>query len=106
MPEEVDFLDAGRAVGDARAGEQRVDRAAAFVDGAVDRGGVGEVDLDGLGAGQVDVGVVHHHDLGAGVLHQLGRRRTHAGGSAHHEHSLAVVPKRVEGAHCMFSSDW
>ncbi len=41
VADEVDLLDAGRAVGDAGAGQQRVDRAAALVDGGVDRGLVG-----------------------------------------------------------------
>ena len=96
MTEEVDLFDAGRAVSDAGAREQRVDRPAAFVDGTVDRRRVGEVHLDGLGAGQVDFGEVHDDDLGARVLHHLGRRGAHPGGAADHENSLAVVPERVE----------
>ena len=104
VTDEVDLLDPGRAVSDTGAGEERVDRPAALLDRAVDRGGVGEVDLDGLDAGEADVGVVHDHDLGAGVLHQLGRGRAHAGGAADHEHSLAVVPKCVEQRPSLFSS--
>ncbi len=50
VPDEVDALDARRAVGDARAREQRVDRAAALVDGRVDRRLVREVERDRLDA--------------------------------------------------------
>jgi hypothetical protein len=44
VPDEVDALDARRAVGDARTREQRVHRTAALVDGGVDRRLVGEVE--------------------------------------------------------------
>ena len=54
-----------------------------------------------LAPAQLDLGEVHHHDLGAGVLHQLGRRRAHAGGAADHEDALAVVPKCVEQCHVL-----
>ena len=76
--------------------KQRVDRAAALVDRGVDRRLLGQVDVDGLGARQRDLGEVHDHDLGAGVLHQLGGGGPHAGGAADDEGALAVVPERVE----------
>ena len=45
--------------------------------------------------GEGDLGVVHHHDLGAGVEHQLGHRRAHPGGTADDHGALAVVSKRA-----------
>src|SRR5436189_5958375 len=48
VAEKVDLLDAGRAVGNAGAREERVHRTAALVDGAVDTGAVGEIYLDRL----------------------------------------------------------
>ena len=89
----------GRAVGDAGAREQRVHRAAALVDGGVDRRLVGEVELDRLDARQRHLGAVHHDDLGAGVLRELGDRRAHAGGAADDQRPLAVVPECVEQRH-------
>ena len=52
-----------------------------------------------LTPGERDLGVVHHHDLGAGVLDQLGDRRAHAGGAADDQRPLAVVPERIEQRH-------
>ena len=95
MADEVDLLDARRAVGHARAREQRVDRPAALVDGGVDAGLVAEVDVDRLDALERDGRVVHHHDLGAEVLDELRRRRAHAGGAADDHRALAVVPECV-----------
>ncbi len=96
MTGEVDLLDVGRAVGHAGAGHQRVHRAAALVDRGVDGVLVGQVHLDGLDPGQLHVGEVHHHDLGAGVAGQLGRGGTHAGGATDHEDALAVVTECIE----------
>ena len=39
---------------------------------------------------------VHHDDLGARVLHELGDRRAHAGGAADDQRPLAVVAECVE----------
>ena len=99
VADEVDLLDARGAVGHAGAREQRVDRAAALVDGGVDRRLVGQVDVDGLGAGQRDLGEVHDHDLGAGALQQLGRGRAHAGGATDDDGALAVVAECIERRH-------
>ena len=99
MADEVDALDARRAVGDARTREQRVHRAAALVDGGVDRRLVGEVERDALHAGQRHRGAVHDHDLCAGILRELGDRRAHAGGPADNQRALAVVPECVEQGH-------
>ena len=96
MPDEVDALDARRAVGDACAREQRVHRPAALVDRGVDRCLVGEVERDRLGAGQRDRGPVHDDDLGAGVLGELGDRGAHARCAAHDQNPLAVVPECIE----------
>ena len=73
VADEVDLLDPRRALGDTGAGEQRVDRSAALFDGGIDRGLVGEVELDGLDAVERHVGAIHHDDLGPGVLDQLRR---------------------------------
>ena len=60
-------------------------------------------DVDGLGPGQRDLGEVHHDDLGAGVLDQLGGGGTHAGGAADDQDPLAVVAECVEQASCQSS---
>ena len=96
MPGEVDLLDVGRPVGHARARHERVDRAAALVDGGVDRGLVAQVHVDGLGSGELDLGVVHHHDLGAGVEGQLGGSGPHTRGTTDHQDPLAVVTECIE----------
>jgi hypothetical protein len=80
-----------------------VDRPAARVDRGVDGVLLGEVDLDRLDAGQLHLGEVHHHDLGAGVQQQLGGRCAHPGGASDHHHALPVVPKGVEQRHVIFS---
>ena len=64
---------------------------------------LGQVDVDGLGAVEGDLGVVHDHDLGAGVLGQLGGGGAHAGGAADDEDALAVVAEGIEQAHVRFS---
>ena len=53
VADEVDPLDSGRAVGDAGAGEERIDGPAALVDGGVDRGTLGQVHADRLDPGSV-----------------------------------------------------
>ena len=73
-----------------------MDRPTALVDRGVDGGLLGQVDVDGLGAGQLHLGEVHHDDLGAGVLHQLGRGRAHTGGAPDNEDSLPVVAECIE----------
>ena len=100
VAEEVDLLDARRAVGDTGAREQRVDAAAALVDGGVDRGLVGEVDRDRAGD-PVDVhrGEVHRHDLGTGVDEQAGGGVAHAGGGTDDHDALAVVAEQIEQGH-------
>jgi hypothetical protein len=95
VTDEVDLLDAIGAVGNAGAGEQRVDRAAALVDRRVDVRLVAQVEADRLRTRQRDRRVVHHHDLGTEVLHQFGRRGTHAGGPADDQRPLAVVPECI-----------
>ena len=52
-----------------------------------------------LTPGRVTSARVHHDDLGARVLHELGDRRAHAGGAADDQCSLAVVPECVEQRH-------
>ena len=96
MPDEVDLLETGGAVGHTRAREQRVHRTAALVERGIDRCLVREVDLNRLRARQRDGREVHHHDLGAGVLHERRDRGAHPGGAADNEDALAVVPKGVE----------
>ena len=49
-----------------------------------------------LAPASVTVGAVHDHDLGAGVLHELGDGGAHAGGAADDQNPLAVVPERIE----------
>ena len=44
-------------------------------------------------------GAVHHDDLRARILRELGDRRAHAGGATDDERSLAVVPECVEQRH-------
>jgi len=56
----------------------------------------GQVDVDGLGAGQLHLGEVHHDDLSAGVLHQLGRGRPHTGGAPDNQDPLSVVAECIE----------
>ena len=85
VADEVDPLDARCAVGDARAREQRVtgpphSSTAASIDALSD-----EVELIALTPARLTVGAVHHDDLGAGVLHELGDRGAHAGGAADDE---------------------
>ena len=50
----------------------------ALVERGVDRRLLAEVHVDRLRARQLDLGEVHHHDLGARVLHELGDGRAHA----------------------------
>jgi hypothetical protein len=76
-----------------------VDRTAALVHRGVDRRLVGEVEVNGLDARQLDLCVVHHDDLGTGVLDELGGRRAHAGGAADDQRPLAVIPECVGQAH-------
>ena len=95
MTDEVDLLDARRAVGHTRAREQRVDRAAALVEGGVDAVLVAEVEVDRLDALEGDGRVVHDDHFGAEVLHQRRRRCTHAGGATDDQRSLAVVAECV-----------
>ena len=99
VADEVDALDPGCAVGDAGAREQRVHGSAALVHGGIDRRLVGEVELDGLHARQGHRGAIHHDDLRARILRELGHRRAHAGGAADDQCSLAVVPECVEQRH-------
>ena len=49
--------------------------------------------------GSVDIGPVHHDDLGAGVLDELGDRRPHSGGATDDERTLPVVPVCIEQRH-------
>ena len=93
VADEVDPLETRRAVGHARAREQRVHGPVALRERGVDRGRLAQVHLDRLRAGQLHLGEVHHHDLGARVLHELGYGRAHTGGTAHDERTLAVVAK-------------
>jgi hypothetical protein len=99
VPEEVDPLDALRPVRHPGAREQRVHPAAALVDGGVDGGPVGQVDVHRLDAGQGDGGDIGDHDLGPGVPGQLGGGRAHAGRPAHHQDALTVVPECIEDRH-------
>jgi hypothetical protein len=93
---EVDLLDVRRPVGHTRTRHQRVHRAAALVDGGVDRILVGQAHLDGLDPGQLHLGVVHDHDFAAGVAGQLGRGRAHASGAPDYQDPLAVVTECIE----------
>ena len=100
VAEEVDLLDARRAVGDAGAREQRVDAAAALVDRGVDRRLVGEVDRDRAGdPGDVHRGEVHRHHFGAGVDEQTGGGVAHTGGGTDDHDALAVVAEQIEQGH-------
>ena len=89
----------GGAVGDARAREQRVDRAAALVDRGLDVRLVAQVEADRLGPREGDRRVVHHDHLGAEVLHELGDRRAHARRATDDQRPLAVVPECVSLHH-------
>jgi len=103
VADEIDALDAGRSVGHPGTGEQHIDRAATLGDGGVDRLPLSQVDVDGLGPGQGDLGEVHDHHLGSGVQDQLGGGGTHAGGATDHEDPLPVVAKCVKERHVRFS---
>jgi hypothetical protein len=72
---------------------------AALVDGRVDRRLVGQVDVDGLDALEVERGVVHDHDLGPRVEEQLGGGPAHAGGTTDDEGALPVVTECIEERH-------
>ena len=102
-PMKLIFSMFGRAVGDAGAREQRVHRAAALVDRGVDRRLVAEVDVDRLRARQRDLGEVHHHDLGARVLHELRDRRAHSGGTTDDERPACRRSERRRTPSCRFS---
>src|SRR5262249_56711180 len=91
--------EAGSPVRPTATGNGRARVPAAFVDGGVDRRRIGEVEMNGLHPGQRDLGEVHHQDLGAGALDELGRGRAHATGAADDERALAVVPEGVERCH-------
>ncbi len=69
VAEEVDRHQVGGPVGDAGGGEHGVDRAVQLFEGGVDRRGVAQVDLNGLGDVVLHRRVVHHDDFGA----QFGR---------------------------------
>ena len=94
--DEVDQHDPRRPVGDARAREHRADGSFDLVGGSVDARLVAQVDLDELVDRVVDVGHIHHDDLGTRVAHCLRRSRAHAGRPADHEHTPAVVPELFE----------
>lgn len=96
MPDEVDLLEVRSAVGDTRAREQRVHRPAALVERGVDRRRVTEVNVHRLRAGKLDLGEVHHHDLGACVVHKLRDGCAHPGRTTDDERPLVVVAKSVE----------
>ena len=105
-PMKLIFSMPGRAVGDAGAGEQRVRPARRTRRRRrrwrpCRRGSTWMAFTPGEG----DLGEVHHHDLGAGVLDQLGGGGTHAGGTTDDQRSLAVVAERVEQAHVMLLLD-
>ena len=93
-----------RAVGDARAREQRVDRAAALVERGLDARLVAQVEADRLGPGEGDRREVHDDHLGAEVLHELGDRRAHARRASDDERALAVVPECISLHHVLLSS--
>ena len=100
VPDEVDPLDPGRSFVDAGAREHGVEGPVGRGQGAVDRVALGQVQLDARHAVQGHLGAVHDdHGLRARVPGELGRGRPHAGGTANHEHPLAVVAKRIEHAH-------
>ena len=63
--DEVDLHDPVGAVRDTRRREHGLDGPGHLVERSVDVGAVAEVDLDGLGDGEVHRRVVQHHDLGA-----------------------------------------
>ena len=96
VADKIDPLEARGAVGHARAGQQGVHRAPAGVRRGVDRRPRRQVHADGCHPVQRHLRPVHDHHLSAGVEGQLGRGRAHPGGTAHHQHPLAVEPERVE----------
>ncbi len=90
VTDEVDLLDPRSAVGRTGAREECIDRAAALVERGVDPVAVAQVEVDALHARQSHLGVVHHDDLAAQLLHELGGCRAHAGRAAHDHRALAV----------------
>jgi len=96
VAQEVDALDARRAVGDTGAGEQGVDRSTALVDRGIDGCLVGQIEHDGLHAVEGDGGAIHHHDLGAGVEEQRCGGGAHTGGAADHQGALPLVAEGIE----------
>ena len=62
---------------------------------SVDARLVAQVEVDRLHTGERHRREVHHHDLGAEVLHELGGGRAHSGGAAHDQRPLAVVAECV-----------
>ncbi len=99
VADEVDLLDPRRPVSHAGAGEQRVDRSSALVDRSVDGVLVGQVQVDGLGAGQLHVGEVHDHHFAPGFLSQLGGCGAHPGGASDDQDPFPVVAKCIEETH-------
>jgi hypothetical protein len=96
VTDEVDPLDARRAVGYTGARHQCVHRPPALGDGNVDRRPVSQVDVNGRDTGQGDLGEIHDHHLGPGVLDQLGGGGPHASGSADQQDPFSVVAKCVK----------
>jgi hypothetical protein len=99
VADEVDPLDARRPVGDAGAGEEGVNRAAALVDGGINGRLLRKVQADGLDASELDLCVVHHDDIGSGSQRQPGRRGPNAGGAAEDQDALAVESECIEERH-------
>lgn len=58
--------------------------------------------MDGGGPGQGDLGEVHHHDVRARGLQELGGGRTHAGGATDDQRPLAVEAECVKQGHVKF----
>src|SRR5688500_16155427 len=96
MPDEVDALDPGSAVGHASAAEERVDAAAARGDGVVDGRLFCEIERDRLHPSEGDLEFVHHHDFGAQVENRLGDCCTHSGCATHDQSALAAVVEFIE----------
>jgi hypothetical protein len=99
VAEEVDCHQVGCPVGNAGGREHGVNRTVQLLERGVDRCGIAQVHLDGLGNVILHRRVIQHDDFGAQLRDGLGRRRAHAGRAADNERALTVVAQTIDDRH-------